>query len=60
MMKPRYTVVQWPDSQELMEYPGFEDYCFLINDERGMEQFGDSAYFVDCEWLQRVQNDQNP
>lgn len=46
-----YTVITWPDIQELMDIPGFRDNSYLINDEKGIEDFGSSAYFVDEDWL---------
>lgn len=49
-----YTVVTWPDSQELMDKEGFNENCYLINDDKGMEEFGSSAYFVNKEWLDRI------
>lgn len=45
-----YIVVTWPDVQELMEVEGFRKNSYLINDEKGMDDFGSSAYFVDKEW----------
>lgn len=47
----RYVVVQWPDIQFLMEKPGFREHAYLINDDRGMADFGSSAYFVEEAWL---------
>jgi hypothetical protein len=46
-----YAVVTWPESQALMELEGFEENSYLVNDEKGMEDFGSSAYFVDEDWL---------
>ena len=50
-MKRKFTVVEWPYSQNLFEMEGFEDNCQLINCEKGLEDFGSSAYFVDTEFL---------
>lgn len=49
-MKGEYIVVQWPESQMLMDWPGFEDHCYLVNDSRGLDEFGSSAYFVEVDW----------
>ena len=49
-MEDRYIVVTWPDSQELMELEGFRENSYLINDDKGMNDFGSSAYFVSEEW----------
>lgn len=48
-----FVVVQWPESQELMDKPGFEENCFLINDDNGLNKFGSSAYFVNKQWLEQ-------
>lgn len=34
-----------------MELEGFEENSYLINDEKGIEKLGSSAYFVNTEWL---------
>ena len=49
-MRNDYIVVTWPESQELFEIDGFREHAFLINDDKGMEIFGSSAYFVDKAW----------
>ena len=40
-----YTIVQWPESQELMGDPIFSS-CILINTETGQQKYGSSAYLV--------------
>ena len=52
----QYEVVEWPQSQELMDKKGFKENAFLINDEEGMKRFGSSAYFVNKEWLNSASN----
>ena len=52
----QYEVVEWPQSQELMDNKGFKENAFLINDEEGMKRFGSSAYFVNKEWLNSTSN----
>lgn len=47
-----YIIITWPDIQELMTLPGFENNSYLVNDSRGLDEFGSSAYFVDIEWLE--------
>lgn len=47
----KYVIVTWPASQELMEQEGFRENSYLINDEKGIEDFGSSAYFVKESWL---------
>ena len=46
-MRNDYIVVTWPEIQELMEEEGFKEHSYLINDDKGMEDFGSSAYFVE-------------
>lgn len=46
-----YTIVTWPDIQEIMEEDWFDDESFLINDQKGLEKFGSSAYFVPVKYL---------
>lgn len=50
----KYIVVQWPDIQTYMDKEGFEDNAHLINDEKGIEMFGSSAYFINEEWADKV------
>lgn len=50
----RYIVVRWPEIQDLMSCEGFKSHSYLINDDKGMEDFGSSAYFVDEDWYNRV------
>ena len=39
----KYVLVQWPESQELMEHPRFSE-CLLVQDIEGHEEVGSSAY----------------
>ena len=50
-----YTVVTWPEVQLLMDLKGFREHSYLINDDRGLDDFGSSAYFVEIEWLSKNQ-----
>lgn len=47
MCKEKYVLVQWPDSQELMEYEGFNEHSSYAD----YDTFGPAAYFVEEEWL---------
>lgn len=51
-----YTVITWPRTQELMLEDGFEDHSYLVSDNKGIKDFGSSAYFVDIDWLMEVEN----
>ena len=53
-MENLYVVVEWPDSQELVNEEGFEENCYLVNDARGVEEFGSCAYFVNKAWLDGI------
>lgn len=53
-MEREYIVVEWPDVQYLMDMEGFGDNSYLVNDEKGIEDFGSSAYFVDKEWYNSI------
>ena len=48
-----YLVVTWPEVQLYMERPGWEDHSYLVNDDRGIADFGSSAYFVEVEWFKQ-------
>lgn len=54
-MENEYVVVMWPEIQSYMDKDSFDIYAFPILDERGLEMFGLSAYFVEKNWL-NVQN----
>ena len=56
MDKDTFEVVCWPESQILMELDGFEENSYLVNDDRGLLEFGSSAYFVNRKWLEEKVN----
>ena len=56
MDKETFEVVCWPESQMLMELDGFEENSYLVNDDRGLLEFGSSAYFVNRKWLEEKVN----
>ena len=56
MDKETFEVVCWPESQILMELDGFEENSYLVNDDRGMLEFGSSAFFVNRKWLEEKVN----
>ncbi len=53
-MKERYIIVIWPEVQDLMDYAGFRENSYLINDDKGLDDFGSSAYFVNEEWYSNI------
>lgn len=56
-MRELYEIVMWPECQDLMDKEGWEDNSYLINDSRGLDKFGSSAYFVNKSWLDEVNSD---
>ena len=50
-MNNKYVIVQFPEIQFLMERDGFNENCCLINDEYFFSLYGNSAYFVNENWL---------
>ena len=56
MDKDTFEVVCWPESQMLMELDGFEENSSLVNDDRGLLEFGSSAFFVNRKWLEEKVN----
>ena len=56
----KFVVETWPDSQTLMEKKGFHANAFLVNDDRGIEIFGSSAYFVNEDWLNENEGEDTP
>jgi len=54
IMKERYIIVIWPEVQDLMDYAGFRENSYLINDDKGLDDFGSSAYFVNEEWYSNI------
>lgn len=53
-MEDKYIVVTWPEIQDIMDCEGFEENSYLINDYKGLDDFGSSAYFVKEEWLKSI------
>lgn len=47
-------MVCWPESQVLMELDGFVENSNLVNDDKGLLEFGSSAYFVNRKWLEEI------
>ena len=54
MIAEKYVVVGWPEIQVLMDEEGFDDNSYLVADEKGLDDFGSSAYFVSCDWLREI------
>ena len=52
MDKDTFEVVCWPESQMLIELDGFEENSYLVNDDKGLLEFGSSSYFVNRKWLE--------
>lgn len=41
-----FVPIRWPESQEVMDDPKHETYTELINDEKGLKDFGPAAYWA--------------
>ena len=48
-----YKLFTWPESQTLMDLPGFDEHSSLADEE----QFGPCAYFVEEDWLADPEDD---
>lgn len=55
-LKGKFVVIMWPEIQHFM-IEGFEENAELINDEKGLDDFGSSAYFVNVQWALPVLGD---
>lgn len=49
----RYILVQWPESQYLMDHSRFDE-CLLVQDVEGHEEVGSSAYMCPEDLLEGV------
>ena len=59
-MTKNYIPITWVDDiQGLMDKEGFAEHSYLINDEKGMEDFGSSSYFVEKDWYLKVTSESN-
>jgi len=47
-----FVIVTWPESQYFID----RDDCYLICDDKGVEEFGSSAYFVPLSVIKDVEN----
>ncbi len=54
-MNKKYTIVHWPDNLKLNDHPRFEE-CLLIDDENGVELFGEHAYYVPTDLADELQS----
>lgn len=52
-----YELVTWPEIQEYMDSEGFEEHSCLADDDYFFGTYGSSAYFVDKEWKEKVDNE---
>jgi len=50
-MEDIYVIICWPDIQNIMDKPMFNENSSLINDEPLLTEYGSSAYFVRKSWL---------
>lgn len=52
----KFILVEWPETQNLMDHEGFEENACLANDDYFLKTYGSSAYFVNEEWLKEVED----
>lgn len=50
----KYVIIEWPYTQELMEYSDFNEHACLINDEDWLDQYGPMSYFIEEDWLKQI------
>ena len=50
-----FVIIQWPEVQELMTKEGFYLNASLVNDAWLLEKYGSSAYFVNKQWLNKIE-----
>ncbi len=53
-------IVTWPESQMITEYSGYLENAVLINSDKGLDEYGSSAYIVDAEWWNKCLNGEIP
>ncbi len=53
-MKSKFIIVEWPEIQSYMDQEGFNDNCYLINNESWLDQYGASSYFVNETWKHKI------
>jgi len=49
-----FVVITWPEIQFLMNIEGFAENASLINDDKLVDKYGSSAYFVRKQWLDSI------
>jgi len=49
-----FIVITWPEIQDLFEQKGFAENSILINDEVLYQEYGDSAYMVRKNWIDKL------
>lgn len=54
----KYIIVEWPETQRLMEIEGFSDHSCLINDESWLDQYGPQSYFIEEDWFLKIKKDE--
>jgi hypothetical protein len=57
-MKETFIIITWPEIQDYMDKPGFEENSCLINEEPFLSEYGSSAYFVRESWADTQKSQQ--
>lgn len=51
-----YILETWPDVQYYMDEPDFNEHACLADDEYFVKKYGNSAYFIEKEWAEKVRS----
>lgn len=49
-----YELITWPEIQDYMDKPGFNENACLANDAYFVDTYGSAAYFIDAEWKKDI------
>lgn len=58
-MNETFVIITWPEIQDYMDKPGFEENSCLINEEPFLSEYGSSAYFVRELWVEEADKQTN-
>ena len=59
VMKETFIIITWPEIQDYIDKPGFEENSCLINEEPFFSEYGSSAYFVRESWAEEADKHPN-
>ena len=53
-----FVVVSWPEIQDYMMWPDFDDNSQFISADRLYDEYGDMSYFVRLSWIKLHENEE--